>query len=35
MEEDLSLTPTGSAYQSQDEVYVFVKFLGAGSFVTN
>ena len=33
MEEDLSLTSiVDSASQSQDEVYVFVKFLGSGSF---
>ena len=33
MDEDLSLTSIDdSASQSQDEVYVFVKFLGSGSF---
>ena len=31
MDEDLSITPS-DLYQAQDEVYVFVKFLGQGSF---
>ena len=31
MDDDLSLTPA-DLYQAQDEVYVFVKFLGQGSF---